>query len=156
MKWSGVVELGNNDKTRVLQEYNEAYQKHGYSPKTVLWGKEEKQNIRLEVLTSMYDFEGKSVLDIGCGFGDLNKILSKKYKDYKYLGTDINEQLVKEANEMNKDMENINFTVGDFGEYEFDQKLDYAVLSGTFAFSLEDKDQYEHVEEYIKKHRLYR
>lgn len=145
------MELGNNDKARVLQEYNEAYQKHGYSPKTVLWGKEEKQNIRLEVLTSMYDFEGKSVLDIGCGFGDLNKILSKKYKDYKYLGIDINEQLVKEANEMNKDRENINFTVGDFGEYEFDQKLDYAVLSGTFAFSLEDKDQYEHVEEYIKK-----
>lgn len=145
------MELGTHDKDRVLKEYNDAYEKYGYSPKTVLWGKAEKQDIRLEVLTSMYDFTNKKILDIGCGFGDLNKILMKKATGYQYLGIDINEKLVQKANEMNQDNTDINFIVGDFGEYEFQERLDYAVLSGTFAFSLQDKDQYEHVEDYIKK-----
>jgi 2-polyprenyl-3-methyl-5-hydroxy-6-metoxy-1,4-benzoquinol methylase len=70
--------LPPQEQEAVVQRYSRRFAEHGYSPKTLGWDKG-KQDIRFAVLTSQYDFAGKRVLDIGCGFGDLNRTLRARY-----------------------------------------------------------------------------
>ena len=80
--------LSIQDIEDTCTRYAVRYQQYGYSPKTLGWLKG-KQDIRFEILTSQYNFANKSVLDLGCGFGDLNITLSKKNIPYTYLGIDL-------------------------------------------------------------------
>jgi ubiquinone/menaquinone biosynthesis C-methylase UbiE len=65
--------------------------------KSLGWNKG-KQDVRFEILTSQYDFAGKSILDIGCGFGDINLMLNAHYgTNYTYHGIDLVEDLVTEG-----------------------------------------------------------
>jgi ubiquinone/menaquinone biosynthesis C-methylase UbiE len=69
------------------------------------------------------DVKGKTILDMGCGFGDHAKQLSKQ-KFKKLIGFDISKELVKFANEQK--IPNSEFYVGDMGKklihknYSFD------------------------------------
>ena len=67
--------LSKNDIHNISSRYEGRYRKHGYDPRTLDWDKG-KQAMRFSILTSQYDFHRKEVLDIGCGFGDLNQTLS--------------------------------------------------------------------------------
>ena len=95
-----------------IKRYHDRYCEFGYSPKSLGWGKG-KQDIRFDILTSLYDCRNKTVLDIGCGFGDLNITLEQKFKSYRYLGCDLCEDLVAEGR---KRYPNAHFLVGDFLE----------------------------------------
>ena len=45
------------------------------------WKSDENQNIRFEILSQIGDMSGLSVLDLGCGHGDLCGYLGRKYSD---------------------------------------------------------------------------
>jgi SAM-dependent methyltransferase len=145
------MNLSDSDKNKVILRYSERLKLHGYSPKTLGWEKG-KQGIRFKILTSQYNFENKTVLDIGCGFGDLNKTLSEKYgNSYSYCGFDIVEDLIKIGKEKYNG-ENIRFIVDDFLNAELEKNsFDFAIASGSFNFKLDDNHNYEYITSVIEK-----
>jgi len=65
---------------RYKSYFSKRYEEFGDSVKT-LWGGEESQKQRFDVLLSIGDLNGKSVLDVGCGFGDLYGYLRQRKVD---------------------------------------------------------------------------
>ncbi len=60
-----------------------------------LWGSVESQRDRFLVLSELGNFEGKSILDVGCGFGDFYGFLREKKILFKsYLGVDISDKMI--------------------------------------------------------------
>ncbi|MCL1945946.1 MAG: class I SAM-dependent methyltransferase [Chitinivibrionia bacterium] len=134
---------------KVEENYRSKYKEHGYSPMSLGWDKG-KQQIRFDILTSQYDFTEKSVLDIGCGFGDLNETL-KKYKNYSYFGIDLVEEFINEAKTLYGKKDNIVFEYGDFLNKEFSRTFDYAILSGAFNLKFSSVDNYDFVKRVMSK-----
>jgi SAM-dependent methyltransferase len=83
----------------MVSRYSERYKKMGYDVKTLGWGSREQQIFRFhQVLQSGIALSGKSVIDIGCGFGDFGKFLLEQNIQFsQYFGWDINPDLIAEA-----------------------------------------------------------
>jgi SAM-dependent methyltransferase len=87
-------EIDNETRTR----YTNRYRQHGLSHLTLGWGSKEQQEYRFDQVLGCDDFRLKTVLDIGCGFGDLfSYIKSRKIIIDSYTGLDLNPDLVDEA-----------------------------------------------------------
>lgn len=82
-----------------VSRYSARYDRLGYDVKSLGWGSVEQQRYRFEqTLTYPELFSGRSVLDIGCGFGDYLDFLDESaFPIQDYLGLDINPQLIGEA-----------------------------------------------------------
>jgi len=92
------------------------------------------------------------MLDVGCGFGDINKYFAKNITNYTYHGIDLVEGMITTANDIYKEHSNISFSCGDFlTDISDDQKYDYVIASGIFNFQMHDVDNYTNVEEILKK-----
>src|SRR5262245_24196622 len=123
--------LSPSEQEAVIRRYSGRFAEHGYSPKTLGWDKG-KQDIRFAVLTSQYDFSGKRVLDIGCGFGDLNRILQQRCgTNYQYHGVDIVPVLIEKARELYP-AGHVRFSIEDILNDSFCGQYDYAIASGVF------------------------
>ncbi len=138
------------DEQETQQRYRQRFHQHGYSPKALGWDKG-KQDVRFDVLTSQYDFTGKSVLDIGCGFGDLNTTLTDRYgTNYTYHGIDLVPDLVAEGR--NRFVApHISFEVGNFLTNDDARQYDYIVSSGIFNHKLQDLDGYVFIESCMRR-----
>jgi len=142
--------LAHEDRERTVARYAGRYRESGYSPETLGWIKG-KQDIRFEVLTAPFDCRGKTVLDIGCGFGDLNHLLRERCgEDYRYIGNDLVPDLLAEARERYGGP-NVTFVEGDFLSTPFDCDVDIAVSSGIFNHRLEHTDSYSYIEAVLAK-----
>lgn len=112
----------------------EKYGKH--SPLTLGWGSRYSQEKRYEAIARFLPVDTPyTVLDIGCGLGDMYHFLEKRQNgnEWKYSGMDFVGEMV-EATKQNTDaasvyLENIAGSLS--GEYSFD----YVVASGLFGFS---------------------
>ncbi|MBP5383860.1 MAG: class I SAM-dependent methyltransferase [Lachnospiraceae bacterium] len=149
-----VVMMSGSDRDRLLSDYRSRYHQFGYSPKTLGWDKG-KQNIRFDVLTSQWDLKGKRILDVGCGFGDLNLFLQNKgISDYKYVGIDVVDELIQEAKIRNAHNGNaeISYICGDFLTFESVDRFDYVISSGAFNRKFfGELDNYTFIEECMSK-----
>jgi 2-polyprenyl-3-methyl-5-hydroxy-6-metoxy-1,4-benzoquinol methylase len=133
------IPLKMDDQARAdtIEKYRRAYSQHGYSPTALGWDKG-RQDIRFEVLLSFFECRGKSILDIGCGFGDLNRVLSQNIaEDYSYTGVDLVSELIDEGRHQYP-QEHIRFINSDFLEYQFTQTFDIVVASGIFNHKFEN------------------
>ena len=136
------------DRRRTVERYSERYREHGYSPLTLGWNKG-RQSIRFDILTSLYDFTGKSVLDIGCGFGDLLATLGEKFHSVAaYTGVDLVEPLVMEGR---KRWPSHTFITGDFLSLDLEICFDFAVASGVFNHQLEGMSNEDFIENVMKR-----
>lgn len=143
------MSFSEEDKNKVIERYTRRYKEFGYNPKSLGWEKG-KQEIRFEILTSQYNFNEKNVLDIGCGFGDLNKTLFSKTTCYTYTGIDLVDSLLDEAKKQYHG-ENIAFMKDDILDFNPNLEYDYAISSGVFNFKLADGNNYEFIESVIEK-----
>jgi len=81
-----------------VSRYSERYYKLGRDVKTLGWGNEEQQFFRFKQVMRIMQLSGKSLLDIGCGFGDfLSACRKNDINITKYIGWDINPYLIEEA-----------------------------------------------------------
>ena len=90
--------LNESDKKNYIKRYNERLNKFGYNSKTLGWkGGYRKQKKRFCELLKICAFSSKSVksiLDVGCGFGDLFRYISEHKINVNYHGVDINQALL--------------------------------------------------------------
>lgn len=124
--------------------YQNLFKKHGYSPKSLGCDKG-KQFLHYHQLSSEWNLEGSSILDVGCGFGDFNRYLKfLKISNYIYTGIDIMNEFISQGNRLYS-APNVTFLTGDFLSYEFNQSFDYAIASGTFNLKIESIDGYDYI-----------
>ncbi|WP_252231542.1 class I SAM-dependent methyltransferase [Clostridium sp. ZBS15] len=138
-----------NRNVYLKNKYKKSFESNGYSPEAVLWTKE-KQFIRFENLINSFSIEGKSILDIGCGFGDLNKLLKEQNNNYNYCGLDIVEEFINVA-EKKYGNSHVKFECCDFLNKDFDEKYDYIVESGIFNIKSSEIDNLELIHNTIEK-----
>ncbi len=130
--------MNDEEKKKTLDRYNERLKVYGYDPKTLGWLKG-KQEIRFQVLSEIGNLQNCSVLDVGCGFGDLYGFFHKKRIKIKYTGVDINSQLLEIGMEL---YPSAVFEEMDFEEFPLEKKFDWAFASGIFNFKLKNNDQF--------------
>jgi len=91
---------------------------------------------RFELTLNYSEMLGSSVqtvLDIGCGPGRYCEIFSKLNKDV--TGIDIASQMIQFADNRSKQKNlKIKYLVGDYANYEFNNKFDLAILMGFFDY----------------------
>ena len=85
-------------KTQTIERYSTRFSELGFDVRSLGWGSADQQIARFQNLTNELDLSGKSILDIGCGFGDLfTYIESKSIPIRGYIGWDINVEFIKVA-----------------------------------------------------------
>lgn len=78
--------------------YHAAISDHGFTPKGLRWHSLYSQEIRFEQLLSFVPDDALSIVDAGCGFGDLCVYARKqKHRTFAYTGLDMLEVMVDEA-----------------------------------------------------------
>jgi len=121
--------MNERDKKKTIELYEERYKSYGYDIRTVGWRDWPQQELRFRILTEPFDLNGKSVLDVGCGFGDLYNYLKKHFRLVKYTGVDIAPSLIKDAKKRHP---GARFAVTDILKGDCKDRYDYIFLSGAF------------------------
>ncbi|MBI9105944.1 MAG: class I SAM-dependent methyltransferase [Spirochaetales bacterium] len=79
------------------KHYEPRLEKFSDNSKVLDWENEDAQYKRFIAMTDNLDLSGRSILDVGCGCGDLSAWLKKQNIDADYSGVDILEQMVLRA-----------------------------------------------------------
>jgi SAM-dependent methyltransferase len=131
----------NYISNKTLDRYNKRYSTFGLDIKTLGWGSENQQKYRFEIACGALDLDGKQILDIGCGFGDLLKfILSEKINIFSYEGWDINPHFIDEAQKFSS---NGIFKTKDLIKddlIKFNLEFDLAIMLGLLNFNYNEED----------------
>jgi len=144
------MNFSDKDKESVIERYTQKYSQFGYSQKSVGWGEKGRQELRFSILSSLWDFKGASVLDIGAGFGDFYKFIGKDTVSF-YHGFDIVPVLVEKGNELYGSNQNFKLTSGNFMDIPLERKYDIVIISGMFNFKLVNGDNYSFINDIIIK-----
>jgi SAM-dependent methyltransferase len=139
----------NQDSTVNL--YKKLLKEHGLSLGALGCAKG-KQFLRYNQLTSLFNLEASSILDVGCGFGDFCRYLSfLGIENYSYMGIDLMEEFIDEAKKRYTSQKN-QFVFSDFLSLETEKTFDYVISSGAFNSKIEEPlNGYEYIHENIKK-----
>jgi ubiquinone/menaquinone biosynthesis C-methylase UbiE len=82
----------------VSQYYTEKVMAHGTTSRGVDWNGQESQWLRFvqlcRVLPAHQPF---SILDYGCGYGEMYRYLADQYPNFSYVGCDISEEMLAQA-----------------------------------------------------------
>ncbi|MDP3646113.1 MAG: class I SAM-dependent methyltransferase [bacterium] len=111
--------------------YDRLIEKYGPNdPRALNWRNAESQERRFQVLTEIENLENASILDAGCGVGDLYDFLRCHVRQFSYEGIDINKNFIESARTK---YPGITFGLMDVAKYE-GVKSDYSFASGLLSF----------------------
>jgi len=134
----------------MTERYRGQYREHGYSPKSLGWDKG-KQEVRFQTLFEFFSWEGRAVLDIGCGFGDFAGYLTRKIgPTFNYTGIDLVPEFIDEARARNA-YPTTSYLTGDFLQVSFDRPFDIVVGSGIFNHKFDNGRNQAVVEKTMRK-----
>ena len=140
---------------KMIQRYSDRYCQFGYDIKTLGWGTTEQQYYRfLMTLSADMDFRNKTILDIGCGFGDYCTFMKNRNIGISsYTGIDINPDLIGEADQIFSQEPNVHFKVGNVLDAHPDKQntYDIGVMLGLLNVHLKEVlDNYHYSKRMIK------
>ena len=127
-----------NEHQKTIKKYNDLLDLHGDTPKALGWTKD-KEYLRFHILCSGFDLEGSTVLDFGCGLGYLYAYLKENYKNFSYVGVDINENLLMLAK---KKFPDADFRCLDLMKDNLDVQPDFILSSGVHNIKLENNEAF--------------
>jgi SAM-dependent methyltransferase len=113
---------------KIKKFYQDRYKKHGVTPQSLLWKQRGAAHQRFRQMWAEIDFNNKSVLDVGCGFGEMAGFLKKRYKGVSYTGVDIVPEFISQAKNFHPDCE---FVERDYFNDPMKEKFDMVMASGT-------------------------
>lgn len=121
----------HEDDAYNIQQYTKLVDAHGLTHQSLDWGSETSQHKRFKILAEIGLMHNDSVLDIGCGLGDLfGWLKDNSYESIQYKGIDITEALINQARVKypNAVFEAVNVLDG-----VYNAESDYVFASGVFA-----------------------
>ena len=134
------------DYTLTIVHYDRLLDVHSRDHEIVGWGSRESQERRFVVLAQVGDLSGKTVLDMGCGLGNLYAYLKSWHVACDYVGIDINARMIARARERFPEASFETMDILALGEAL--PRYDFVLLSG--AFNLTQDNQKEFVEAMIR------
>ena len=126
---------------RIVSHYENLYDKHGDSPLASDYGSVESQATKFRVLSEATDYSGKSVLDVGCGFGTFASYLSNRYDGVDYHGVDITPSIAEEARRKYPDL---TIECRDIINAPPDRKYDVVTANGIFYLVPNEPEEFMH------------
>lgn len=122
----------------IFRYHKELIQIHGNdSPVSLGWDNEEGQMARFQVLVRIGDLNGHSVLDVGCGHGDLRPFLGNIYPNLRYYGVDQIPELLDTAEKKYAMLPETVFFQGNFAQADL-PATDYILASGSLNYRHHD------------------
>ena len=115
--------------------YEDKVRRFGFDHRGLGFRTQASQARRFEALATLGDFDGRRLLDAGCGFGDFLAFLQARGVRADYTGIDLVEPMVRRCRERFGAAGR--FIVGDVLEHVPDQHYDYVVASGIFGLDAE-------------------
>jgi SAM-dependent methyltransferase len=106
---------------------------HGGSVESLGWRGPESQLQRFQVLLQLGDFNGCSLLDAGCGHGDLKGFLDPHCPGFTYIGIDQMPEFIDEARARYGRLPNTHFYRTDFTQARL-PLVDYVIASGALSY----------------------
>jgi trans-aconitate methyltransferase len=130
--------MGIIDKA-VINRYHEIHVRdHGEGTVRALgWRHSEDQLVRFAMLAGIGNMNNCSVLDAGCGHGDLRAYLGDKYPRLRYIGIDQSEAFLSIASDRYTHLPETTFYLGDFSIAEL-PVADYVLVSGSLNYHNSD------------------
>jgi ubiquinone/menaquinone biosynthesis C-methylase UbiE len=122
------------------QDYDDLVEKFGDSPLSLGWGLKDRREIRFRVLMEPWDLKDATVLDLGCGFGDLLGFMQSSGLNVNYTGFDSSYKALEIARVKNPT-----------GRYELidltnledeDRNFDFVFASGIFNDKRSDSSDF--------------
>ena len=128
-------------KRTIRDHYEPRLAAGGASHEVLDWASRDGQLARLRALCCNVDLAGKSLLDVGCGLGDLWKHLKSCGIEADYTGVDLLEKMVAAARERHPDARFVCADVFAEGVFEPDS-FDVAFASGPFNLNLGNNEAF--------------
>ncbi|WP_019555972.1 class I SAM-dependent methyltransferase [Thiomicrorhabdus arctica] len=126
-------------RLRIQTRHRVSIENYGYQPQALFWSSQEIQEIRfqklIEILPQNYfklgsfeDNQAWSLLDVGCGFADLQRYMLKRGLFSDYSGIDVSADMVRGAKGMAPEL---NVLEGELSDFDYvTEQFDYVMLSG--------------------------
>ena len=115
--------------------YEDKVRTYGFDHRGLGFRNRSSQVKRFEALLNVGELDGRRVLDVGCGFGDLLGFLRERGIEPVYTGIDVCEPMVRRCIE--RFGEAGRFVSADVLEYEPTETYDYVLASGLFGLDAE-------------------
>lgn len=123
-----------------IKHYEELLKQHGPGARAVQHSDREQQTKRFEILFEMAP-DMHSVLDVGCGLGDMAKFMEKRFDRLSYIGVDFVRPFIDHANSLQY-RDNVRFVQMDIRTEPLPGGQDYALLSGVFNNVMPDNESF--------------
>jgi len=116
--------------------YEDKVRRYGYDHRGLGFRTRSSQEKRFDALTRIGSLDGRRVLDVGCGFGDLLAFLLERRMKPIYTGLDICAPMIARCHQRFPVVSGI-FAVADALEYRPRIPYDYVLASGIFGLGAE-------------------
>ena len=116
--------------------YEEKVRTYGYDHRGLGFGNRSSQERRFEALLDLGDFDGRRLLDVGCGFGDFLAFLLERGIEPRYTGIDVCAPMIERC-EARFSRGGNRFLVADALTFQPDGPYDFVVASGLFGLEAE-------------------
>jgi SAM-dependent methyltransferase len=133
--------MNPDEAKRLRDKYDRRLEQFGRSPQALGWTKP-KHILRYKILLDYWNLCGsatQSLLDFGCGFGDLYGFALEQHLNIEYFGVDLNPKLINVAR---ASYPQANFWTADPLSDGLDRSYDIIVASGSHNFRLQDNRRY--------------
>lgn len=130
--------MKEESKRAIVDNYRRLLEEFGDSPQATQ-NSAEGQQFRFAKLLAVGDLRGKSVLDIGCGIGDLYGFLRARCPEATYTGIDLVPEAIQFAAGK---YPGVRFLCRDILKQGLDEQFDYVLMSAIFNNNLSDSDEF--------------
>jgi len=113
--------MKKQEEHSIINHYTKLFKKYGINSASLGW-KRGNQSIRFHAITQIGKIANSSILDVGCGFGHLNKYLELHRISAHYTGVDVNQKFIEIAKKNNPKCK---FEVRDIEKKPFKNKFDW-------------------------------
>ncbi|MRS03283.1 class I SAM-dependent methyltransferase [bacterium] len=144
--------MNQKDRQLYIERYSQRLSEHGYSPKSLGWGKSGRQEVRFSVLAEpALRCSESSVLDVGCGFADLYEFMINRGWNGYYQGIDIVPGLLEIARSRHPHLDLRLLDIADYEASAPADGFDYVIASGIFNAALSEQNNLDHIEDTITR-----